>query len=290
MREFSRDGLVFDVSDEGPPDGDVVLLLHGWPQDRRAWSGVATELHRSGLRSVAFDQRGYSPRARPAGRAAYRMRELVADVVAAHHACGVDRVHLVGHDWGGAVAWAVAERHPELLHSLTVVSTPHHRALAAAVRRGDQARRSWYIAAFQLPWLPEAVLRRRLPAVLRRTGLPDEHAQRYAAAFREPGAAGGGLAWYRALPSGALTRARGRILARGNAIRPGGPDNRRIRVPTTFLWGAHDPALGRAAAEGSGQWVAADYRFVEVDAGHWLPETHPQLVAQAVLDRALDPA
>ncbi|GAB3072690.1 alpha/beta fold hydrolase [Pedococcus soli] len=276
MEQLRRDGLVFDVTETGPSDGEVVVLLHGWPQDRSAWHAVADRLATAGLRVLAPDQRGYSPGARPRAVAAYRMSQLVADVLALVDASGADRVHLVGHDWGGAVAWAFAERHPERLTGLTVVSTPHHRAMAWALRHGGQARKSWYMLAFQLPLLPEAVLRRRLPDVLRRSGLPAEHVTRYVARFREPGAARGGLAWYRAL------RPRPAALARRRPSRPApGP----IQVPTTYLWGRRDPALGRAAAERTALWVGADYRFVELEAGHWLPETHPGDVAAAVLDR-----
>ncbi|PRY56630.1 pimeloyl-ACP methyl ester carboxylesterase [Knoellia remsis] len=289
MREFTRDGLTFDVTDTGPEDGEVVMLLHGWPQDRGTWDAVGRELTAEGLRVVAFDQRGYSPRARPRERAAYAMKELVADVVAAIDATGAEKVHLVGHDWGGAVAWAFAEQHPERLHSVMSVSVPHHRAFAAALRRPQQARMSWYMAAFQVPKLPEAFLGRRLYAVLRGIGLPREEAKRYAARFREPGAAAGGLAWYRALPLGGdLMPGPRELLPRRLRGARGGSDGagtRRIQVPATLLWGSKDPALGREAAEATARWVDADYRFVEVDGGHWLPETEPALVARTILDR-----
>lgn len=270
MEEFARGDLVFDVSDTGAGD-EVVVLLHGWPQDRHTWAAVTPMLREAGLRVVAFDQRGYSPRARPTGRRAYRMEELVGDVLALLDALGTQRVHLVGHDWGGAVAWAFAERHPERLRSLTVLSTPHHRAIAWAVRHADQARRSWYMAAFQVPVLPELVLRRRLPRVLRDSGLPEEHVQRYAARFRLPGAARASLAWYRAIP-----------LRRNGS---GQSQAHRISIPTTYLWGRDDPALGRAAAERTRDHVASDYAFVELAAGHWLPETHPRQVSTAILGR-----
>ena len=280
MQEFTREGLVFDVSDSdavgragapGDTDAEVAVLLHGWPQDRHSWAQVTPLLVDAGLRVVAFDQRGYSPRARPTGRRDYRMEELVRDVLALLDAMGSPRVHLVGHDWGGSVGWAFAERHPERLRSLTVLSTPHHRAIAWAMRHADQARRSWYMAAFQLPALPELLLRRRLAGALRRSGLPEEHAQRYAARFREPGAASGGLAWYRAIP-----------------LRRNGSDtstSHRVSTPTAYVWGRDDTALGRAAAERTRDHVAADYTFTELDAGHWLPETHPREVATAVLER-----
>ena len=283
MDGFSRQGLRFDVADSGGAasggtDREVAVLLHGWPQDHTAWDRVTPLLVAGGLRVLAPDQRGYSPGARPPGTAAYRMGELVADVAALLDEAGVARAHLVGHDWGGSVAWAFAERHPERLASLTVLSTPHHRALACAFRHADQARRSSYMVAFQVPLVPELVLRRTLPRVLRGSGLPEPDIQRYAARFREPGAAGAGLAWYRAL----------RNPLRGNGSGRSGELSaaRRITVPTTYLWGRGDPALGRAAAERTARWVASDYRFVELDAGHWLPETRPDDVAAAILSRA----
>jgi pimeloyl-ACP methyl ester carboxylesterase len=274
MERLMRDGLVFDVSDSGAGD-DVAVLLHGWPQDRHAWARVTPMLTEAGLRVVALDQRGYSPGALPTARTAYRMPELVADVLALVDALGESRVHLVGHDWGGSVAWAFAERHPERLLSLTVLSTPHHRAIAWAMLHADQARRSWYMAGFQVPVVPELVLRRRLPLVLRRSGLPEEDVQRYAARFRLPGMAGGGLAWYRAIP----------LRRKTSGGSEGSAPARRISTPTTYVWGRHDPALGRAAAERTRDHVAADYTFVELDAGHWLPETRPREVAAAILER-----
>lgn len=297
MDQCTRDGLVFDVCDSGPADGEAVVLLHGWPQDSTAWRRVTPLLNAAGLRTIAPDQRGYSRRARPTAPTAYELHELIADVVTLLDEAGIDRAHLVGHDWGGAVAWAFAERHPERLRSLTVLSTPHHRALAWAFRHGDQSLRSLYMLAFQVPVLPEVLLRAGLPRVLRSTGLPQEDADRYAARFREPGAATGALNWYRgldltrglrrrvrsALPGGggSDTARTGATPGAGDAPRP-----RRVTVPTTYVWGSADPALGRAAAERTARHVASDYRFVELEAGHWLPETEPQRVAEEIIARA----
>ena len=233
MDHCTRDGLVFDVRDDGPASGEAVVLLHGWPQDHTAWQRVTPLLHAAGLRTLAPDQRGYSRGARPSRPTAYGMRELVADVVALLDQAGVDRAHLVGHDWGGSVAWAVAERHPERLRSLTVLSTPHHRAMAWAVRHGDQGLRSLYTVAFQLPVLPELVLHAGLPLVLRRSGLPAEDVHRYAARFREPGAATAGLNWYRALP---LRRGLGRLV---RAALPGGHGRRNAAELGSFAATPH---------------------------------------------------
>lgn len=271
--QYSRDGLTFDVAAAGPPDAaDVVVLLHGFPQDRTAWDRLTPALLAAGLRTLAPDQRGYSPGARPVGRRAYRLAELVADVVALIDAVGVSQVHLVGHDWGGGVAWALAARHPDRLASLTVLSTPHPAAMAWAAAHADQGLRSWYMLAFQLPHLPERVLARRIRDFLRATGLPEADVERYAARFGTPEALAGPLGWYRALP----------LAGRGEA-------GHGITVPTTYLWGMGDPALGRAAALRTARHVRADYRFVQLDAGHWLPETHPEPVAAAILARIPHP-
>src|SRR3954452_19098027 len=183
MDEFSRSDLVFDVTDTGPADGDVFVLLHGYPENRTSWQSVTPLLTAAGHRVLAPDQRGYSPRARPLRRRDYRMPELVADVLALVDASGAERVHLVGHDWGGAVAWAFASAHPDRLHTVTSLTTPHPRAFASSMVRSGQLLHSWYMLMFQLPALPEAAYRPRLEGTLRgalkRTGLPADAVDRY---------------------------------------------------------------------------------------------------------------
>jgi pimeloyl-ACP methyl ester carboxylesterase len=263
---FSRQGLTFDVTDSGPLDGPPVVLLHGFPTDRTSWHRVEPLLHAAGLRTYAPDQRGYSPGACPGGRAAYRLEDLVADVVALIDATGHDPVHLVGHDWGGAVAWAVAGNHPERIRSLTVLSTPHPGALKRAFRTPDQVRRSWYMAAFQLPFLPERLLAQRFRSMLRGSGLPQEDVERYAARFGSAAALSGPIGWYRGAP---LSRLR----------------SHRVAVPTTYVWGSRDFALGRYAAELTAEHVSGPYTFVELAAGHWLPEKRPDQCAAAIIQR-----
>lgn len=288
MEHYTRDTLVFDVTDAGPRHAEVVVLLHGFPQDRTAWGRVSPLLHTAGLRTLAPDQRGYSRRSRPAGRTAYRLCELTDDVVALLDAAGLERAHLVGHDWGGAVAWALASRHPERLASLTVLSTPHPAAMAWAFTHGAQALHSWYMLAFQVPWLPEEVLARRLEQLFTTSGLSAQDAAHYVARFSAPGELTGPLAWYRAMPASAamLKSLRPKRLAVREAM--GGdraPRPLGITVPTTYVWGTKDFALGRAAAERTGQHVSADYRFVELSAGHWLPEKRADQVAAEITGR-----
>jgi pimeloyl-ACP methyl ester carboxylesterase len=271
MQSYTRAGLTFDVRDEGPagarePTGTVVLL-HGFPQDSTSWADVVPALHEGGLRTLAPDQRGYSPGARPRERSAYRMRELARDVEALLDAAGVERAHVVGHDWGGAAAWAFAGAHPDRTASLTVLSTPHPGALAWSFTHSSQGLRSWYMAAFQLPRLPERLVTRGLADQLAKTGMPREQAEHYAERMGAPGAAAGALGWYR-----------GMAASRADRIGP-------ITVPTTYVWGRRDFALGRAAAQATGRFVAAPYLFVELEAGHWLPETRPGEVARAILAR-----
>jgi pimeloyl-ACP methyl ester carboxylesterase len=270
-----HDGLALRVRDEGPSPGDVVVLLHGFPQDAGCWDRVAPALHGEGLRTLAIDQRGYSPRARPGNVSAYRLSTLADDVLAVMDASGVEKAHVVGHDWGGAVAWHLGAHHADRLTSLTVLSTPHPRALAGSMTRSLQPLRSWYTLAVQIPVLPEMFLSRTLTTSLRLSGLPDDLARRYGQRLSSPSDLRGPLAWYRAV----VWRPPWEVIG-SLATTPGA-----ITVPTSYLWGSHDPALGRAAAQATGDHVTADYLFVELDAGHWLPEMHPDEVAEAVLDR-----
>jgi pimeloyl-ACP methyl ester carboxylesterase len=267
MDRFQRAGMTFDVRDGGPVDGEPVVLLHGFPQDASSWSGVEPLLHAGGLRTLAPDQRGYSPGARPPRRADYRGVELVDDVLALLEEAGLTSAHIVGHDWGGMVAWLVAGLHPERVRSLTVLSTPHPRALVPALRSSTQGLKSWYMFFFQLPWVPEFAVPRILEPMLKRSGLPAEFAEHDAERMREPGALTGALNWYRALPMD---------------LRSPQP---RCPVPTTYIWGRHDAFLSRRAAELTANYVTADYRFVDLDAGHWLPETHPKEVAELISSR-----
>ena len=269
MDSFSRGALVFDVRDSGPPDGDPVVLLHGFPQDSSAFDRLSPALHSAGLRTLAPDQRGYSPGARPVGRSAYAMREVVDDVLALLDAAGLESAHVVGHDWGGIAAWALAAWHPWRVRTLTALSVPHPAAMAQAMLHGDQALRSSYIGFFQLPVVPEAVLLAGGGTVLRRGlrngGLPEDLVEEYVGRMREPGALTAALNWYRALPGGART--------------PIGT----VRVPTLHVWGAGDVFLGRAATEASQEFVDAPYRLeVLEDVNHWIPELAADRTAELI--------
>jgi pimeloyl-ACP methyl ester carboxylesterase len=270
---FRRDGLTFDVRDGGPPHGEAVVLLHGFPQDSTAWISVEPLLHRNGLRTLAPDQRGYSPGARPPGRTAYRMSETVADVLALLDAAGIETAHVVGHDWGAAVGWALAAWHPDRIRSLTAISVPHPAAMARALVTSDQGLRSYYMALFQLPLVPERLILANEAAPLRRVlsrgGLPDAAVDRYVRRMREPGALTAALGWYRAMPWSMRERV-------GT-----------VRVPTLHLWSTGDAFLGRAATEDTARFVDAPYRLEVLEGvGHWIPELAADAVADLVTAHA----
>lgn len=271
ITSFAREGLTFDVRDTGPLDGPVVVLLHGFPQKADSWSRVAALLNAQGLRTISPDQRGYSPGARPKGRWAYRASELVADIEALVDAVGRGPVHLVGHDWGSAIAWAVAARNPELVRSLVAVSVPHPAAFLGSMLRSDQARRSWYFALFQLPLVPErlAARDRMFPVFLAGVGMTPEMVDKFRDAFARDNELTGPLNWYRALPFACPADIR-----------------RRVTVPTTLVWSDGDKALGRTGAEMAEAWVDAPYELRVLErVSHWIPDQAPDALADAILER-----
>ena len=257
---FTRSGLTFDVRDAGPGDGTPVVLLHGFPQHAGSWDRVAPTLHAAGLRTLAPDQRGYSPAARPTGRRSYVVRELVDDVLALLDAAGLERAHVVGHDWGAMVAWSAAAWHPDRVSSLTAVSVPHPAAFTRSFLTSSQGVKSAYMAFFQLPVVPERLLTRGNGAFLRdllvRAGMPRPDAEDTVARLRPAGALTAALDWYRALPLGASDGVG------------------RVRVPTLHVWSDRDGFLGRAGTEATAPYVTGEYRL-EVLPGvtHWVPET-----------------
>ncbi|MFE0379912.1 alpha/beta fold hydrolase [Streptomyces inhibens] len=262
----------YDALACGPADGEFALLLHGWPEFADSWSAVLTALGAAGYRAVAVDQRGYSPRARPPRIADYAVPELVADALAFADSQGAGRFHLVSHDWGGMVAWALAGAHPERLKSLTVLATPHPDALNRATAEDPtQYQRLDYVRFFRLnDGAAEAALLADDATRLRAAyggkvpgALVDDNVLRLSA----PGALTATLNWYRA-PESVISVPAGRIA-----------------VPTLFLWGSEDTALGRVAAESTGEWVDGPYRFEALEgASHWLPEEVPDVVTPKILD------
>jgi pimeloyl-ACP methyl ester carboxylesterase len=256
----TADGLVFTCRSAGPEDGWPVLLLHGFPQTSRCWSAQLEVLGKVGYRAVAFDQRGYSPGARPDDVTAYKPAALVGDVLAVADACGFDRFDLVGHDFGGMVAWMVAGHHAERVRTLTVASTPHPAAFKASYQgSSDQNERSGYMRTFREAERGEveSQLLADDAAGLRSVyaGLEPEAVEDYVTVLSQPGAMVAAIDWYRSM-SGAASA----------ATPP-------ASMPTLYVWSDQDPSLGRDAAEATATLVTGPYRFeVLQGVGHWIPE------------------
>ncbi len=267
---LTASGLTFDALSAGPPDAELVLLLHGFPQFADSWTPIVQALATAGYYAVAVNQRGYSAGARPKDVKGYALRNLVADAVAFAEALGYQRFHLVGHDWGGLVAWQLAADHPGRLKTLTVLSTPHTGAFLRAVKHDpDQRRRSLYIPLFRMPFhIAEFLLLARNAKPLRkawRGKLPPQMIEANIERLRTNGTLTAALNWYRALSLKART----------------GP----ITVPTLYVWGARDVALGPTAAHATGNYIQAPYRFeILTDASHWLLEDSHERIAELLLE------
>lgn len=262
---------VFDGYAAGPIEGEPVILLHGFPQDAWQWRYQLPLLAAQGYRAIAPNGRGVTPRVRPEAIEAYAMPELVADVLALADSVAASRFHLVGHDWGGAVAWQLASRNPERLASLTVLSTPHPRALARAMveRPVEQGQRSSYISEFRRPDAADQLLAedaRGLRQLYEASGMGSEATDHYMERFGQREPLHAFLNWYRAAQA---------VDAEATG---------RIRVPTLYLWSDEDPALGHDAARWTDDYCEGEYTYVVIqDVGHWLPEQAVEIVNPRLL-------
>jgi len=268
-------GLTFDALTAGEPGAPLVLLLHGFAESMHCWRAQLGALGDMGYRAIAPSQRGYSPGARPDPNdtANYHIDRLMDDAMAITAAAGYGdaRFHLVGHDWGGSIGWALADRHHGRVASLTILSRPHPNAFNRALHMvdGDQAQRSRHHKAFLEPDAADIVLaddakwlRERLAA----NGVPAAAIEAHLAVLGNKDAMEAALAWYR---------------ARGAIRGPLGP----IRVPTLFIWGDADDTVGRVAAEGTVDFIAAPYRFeVLPGVGHFAADQAPDRVCELLLE------
>ena len=259
------DGLVLDAVAGGPADGEVVLLLHGFPQTSWSWRGVWPGLVDAGFRVVAPDQRGYSPDARPVGVEHYAMTHLVADAVAVLDGVGARTAHVVGHDWGAAVAWQVAGRHQDRVRTLTTVSVPHPVAFVEALRSDPEQRaRSRYMKDWADPGTEQRLLDSGMSDLF---GIPSVDAAHYLERMREPGALTAALSYYRA-----------QSLRDLDGFGP-------VTAPTLHVWSDGDAALGPTAAHATGDHVDGPYRFeVLPGVSHWVPEEAAERLTQLLLE------
>ncbi|HYW22568.1 MAG TPA: alpha/beta hydrolase [Terriglobales bacterium] len=282
MRELqlASNGLHFRCLADGPDDGPLALLLHGFPEGAESWSAQLQALAGSGYLTVAPDLRGYGGSDCPEGEEAYRMPHLVGDVVGLLDALGRERCHLAGHDWGALVGWSVASHLPERLLTWSALSVGHPSAFTGAIRDDpDQQSRSAYVGLFQLRGKAEAVLEedghrrlRRMFAVgPRPDAIPPADIDTFVRSMARPGRLTAGLNYYRA--------------------NVGDPDVERelaphpIRTPSQLLWGDQDPAVGTASAQRTERCAAGEYRLEVLEgAGHWLQFERPADVSRLLLE------
>lgn len=280
LTSYTHDELIFDVVDEGPLDGTPILLLHGWPQTATEWARLTPYLHESGYRTIAPTQRGYSPGARPRGRFAYRMTALVGDTVALIEALGVGGVHVVGHDWGSAVAWSLAAARPDLVATLTSVSIPHPGAFVRTALTTGQLLRTPYMVLFQVPFLPELALAKLLPALtdpkhparreraLAASGMDAEQLDRVVRDIVGGGALKYSINWYRAMLIADPRKA-----------------FRKVTVPTTHVSSTRDHYIVPENATLTAQYVEGEFAHEVLDASHWIPEERPAELAAVITAR-----
>jgi pimeloyl-ACP methyl ester carboxylesterase len=270
----TRSGLTFTANVAGPVGGSLVLLLHGFPESRHSWRAALPGLAAAGYRAVAPDQRGYSPGARPvpADLANYAFDKLVNDAVEIADAAGYEgkRFHLVGHDWGGQVSWGVADKHPQRLASLTILSRPHPQSFRRALQKedGDQKHRSRHHRAFLDPETGKMLLAdnaRRLREGMFGQGVPAAALEEHLSVLGNPEAIEAALAWYRA--------------NKGLAA-----DIGMIKAPTLYIWGDNDATVGPDAAHGTAEFISAAFAMEVLPAvGHFVMDQAPAKATELML-------
>ena len=268
-------GLQFTTSVAGPADGQVVILLQGFPESRLIWDVAIAALARAGYRAVAPDQRGYSPGARPdpADCSNYAFDKLVADAIDLADHCGAKgkRFHLVGHDWGGSVAWGISDRHPDRLASLTLLSRPHPASFLRAYQDSDGVQKalSRHHTAFLNPETTRLLLENdalRLRRLFSAHRVPEVEIERQLGVIGNPQALEAALAWYRC-----------------NTTRP---QMGKTRVPTLYIWGDADGTIGPKAAYGTREFVDAEFRMeVLPGVGHFVMDQAPNRASELILQQ-----
>lgn len=270
-------GVTLHVAEAGPPDGPLLILLHGFPEFWYGWRHQIGPLAEAGFRVIVPDQRGYNLSDKPKGWQAYTPDQTAGDVIGLADHYGEERFLLAGHDWGATVGWWTAQNFPNRLRRFVALSAGHPAAWRAGMENDpEQKRKSRYVKLFALPWLPETLMRTRnfkgLVDAVRATARPDAVTDadlaRYRAAWGQPGALTGGLNWYRALLKMPLEA----------------PDAYRIHVPTLMMWGMKDPFGSLGVAEKSIRLCDQGTLKTFDEATHWLLADEPRRVTQTILD------
>lgn len=271
------------VIQAGSQTGPLVILLHGFPEFWYGWTKQIPALAAADFRLWIPDQRGYNLSDKPDGISSYQIDYLARDILGLIDAAGEEKAFIVGHDWGAAVAWHIATCYPGWVNKMVILNVPHPSVMVNVVQRNfSQLRKSWYIFFFQIPGLPERLLKQNEFAFLRNallnTSNPGSFSQgdlnHYLDAWKQPGTLTGMVNWYRAIFKGSLTNRRNSQTAPSN----------KISVPTLMLWGVNDIALIRELAQPSiDLCTEGKLDFIE-QATHWVQHDEPELVSQAIID------
>ncbi len=252
--------------------GPNLILLHGFPESSIMWESLLKRASEAGCRVLAFDQRGYSPGARPDNVPDYQLDKLTADVLAVADQVGFDTFHLVGHDWGAVVGWVVTTEHPARVQSWSALSIPHTGAFLNGVLNDTiQKKRSSYISFFKRPYLPEGLFTYGGQCTLKKllTTLPASHRAEYLSILAEPGAMTAALNWYRALDIENLVSSK--------------KLNRPVTRPTLFIWGTKDQAISPSVIPTQRSLITGPYRELRLEAGHALIQEKEKEVVDAIL-------
>lgn len=270
-------GIQLHVVQAGPKSGVPIMLLHGFPEFWRSWVKQLSALTQAGCRVIVPDQRGYNLSDKPREIKNYRIDELTNDILGLIDALNYEKVNLVGHDWGGIVAWSLANRHPDRLHRLGILNAPHPLVMRRFLQRDfEQMRRSLYAFFFQLPWLPERFMSadhwRGAVRALRGSGkihtFTNEDIEKYKEAWSQPDAMKAMLNWYRA-----AARYPRQI-----------PSEMHIQVPTLILWGVKDMALSHRMARPSLDYCEEGNLIFFPDATHWVQHEEADEVNRHLLN------
>ncbi|MEL4455261.1 alpha/beta hydrolase [Lutimonas vermicola] len=265
--------LIFDCRTEGNKERELIIFLHGFPETSYMWKKLMSSVSKNGFYCVAPNLRGYSAGACPEGKKHYALDQLAADVLSISKFFNKSKFHLVGHDWGAAIGWKVVHDYQDVILSWTGISVPHLQAFGKAiVMDKEQKKMSQYIKNFQLPYLPEMGIRKDDFKIFRKLWkhCDSKEIDDYLTVFRNPKQLTASINYY---------RSNFKLLKRADKDQILGD----INVPTLFIWGNKDIAIGPYAVNNSHQYMKNDYEYIELDSGHWLIQTNYEELKKAIL-------
>lgn len=266
-------GLTLHVGQMGPVGGEKILLLHGFPEFSQGWTKLATFFANQGYCVIAPDQRGYNLSEKPASIKVYALTHLVDDMAALIISLTKTPIAIVGHDWGGGVAWGLAQRHPEMIKKLIVLAMPHPQVMKKNLRNNlAQMLKSWYAAFFQLPFIPEKIysifnyklLEKSMVGSAPKGTFSKDYISACKKAWKQPGALSAMMNWYRAF------------------LRVPEQTNADISIPVLLLWGKQDAFLTSVMAAQSIRYCSDGHLIMFKNASHWLHHEEPALVANNI--------